>query len=365
MEYLRAKREKKYMLVTDPKPVEKVDDIWTSAAQMATIGLFVMAFGTCLYFSRGIVLPIVAALIVGTTLGPVIKRAKVYGIAPWMTALLLVAFLVGAAGIAVTLLAKPAADWIARAPEIGAALKQKLYVFDRPLAALADLQKSVMPAADDAVKVQTSEGLLTPVVALVTPALTQIMIFFVTLIFYLVGQMEMRREVALLFSSREAKLRFLRITNDVESNLTDYVALMTAINFALGVVVTIGAWLFGFPSPIIFGILAMVLNYLPYIGPAVIAVTLLGVGLVTFPSIAQALVPPACFVALTTIEGQFITPTILGHRLTLNPLAVFIAIAFWAWLWGPFGAFLAVPLSIVGVVIFNHVFPAEENKLPG
>ncbi len=90
-------------------------------------------------------------------------------------------------------------------------------------------------------------------------------------------------------------------------------------------VVAIGAWLFGFPSPMILGLLAMVLNYIPYIGAACMTVILFGVGLVTFPSLGYALVPPAAFVALATIEGQFITPTVLGHRLTLNPLAVLLA----------------------------------------
>jgi predicted PurR-regulated permease PerM len=93
-------------------------------------------------------------------------------------------------------------------------------------------------------------------------------------------------------------------------------------------------------------------------------VILLGVGLVTFPSLGYALVPPAAFVAVATIEGQFITPTVLGRRLTLNPLAVLLAIAFWAWLWGPMGAFLAVPLTVVFLVTMTHLFPPDESKLP-
>jgi predicted PurR-regulated permease PerM len=110
----------------------------------------------------------------------------------------------------------------------------------------------------------------------------------------------------------------------------------------------------------------MLLNYIPYIGAACMAVILLGVGLVSFPSLGFALLPPLAFVALATLEGQFITPTILGRRLTLNPLAIFLALAFWAWLWGPMGAFLAVPLSLIGLVTANHLFPEEDElKLPG
>jgi predicted PurR-regulated permease PerM len=187
----------------------------------------------------------------------------------------------------------------------------------------------------------------------------------VTLIFFLATQMDFRKYAVSFFASRDAKLRFIRIANDIEQNLASYVAVVTVINFALGVVVAAGAWLFGFPNPLLFGVLAMVLNYIPYVGPACIAFILFAVGLVTFPSLTYALVPPAAFVALTTLEGHIITPTILGRRLTLNPLAVLLALAFWTWLWGPMGAFLAVPLTIVSLVTSNHLFPAEDIKLPG
>src|SRR5207245_10660636 len=101
-----------------------------------------------------------------------------------------------------------------------------------------------------------------------------------------------------------------------------YVAIVTIINCGLGVVVALGAWLFGFPSPIIFGLMATVLNFIPYIGAACMSVILLGVGLVTFPSLGYALVPPAAFVAVATIEGRFLTPTVLGRRLALIQIAV-------------------------------------------
>ena len=114
--------------------------------------------------------------------------------------------------------------------------------------------------------------------------------FLVTLLFFLAGQMEFRRYVASFIGGRDAKLRFIRIANDIEHNLASYVATVTVINVCLGVVVAVGAWLFGFPSPMIFGILAMVLNYIPYIGPGCMALILFAVGLVTFPSLGYALV---------------------------------------------------------------------------
>jgi predicted PurR-regulated permease PerM len=207
--------------------------------------------------------------------------------------------------------------------------------------------------------------MVTPVVEAVTPAVAQGVLFFAGLIFVLAGQMELRRHIAAFFGTHEGKLRFIRVVNDIERNIASYVAVVTVINFALGTIVAIGAWLCGLPSPVILGILAMLLNYIPYLGPACMAIILFAVGLVTFPSFGQALLPPASLIVLTTLEGHLITPTVLGHRLTLNPLAVFLAIAFWTWLWGPLGAFLAVPLLIVMLVILSHVFPSDELRLPG
>jgi predicted PurR-regulated permease PerM len=367
LDFLRARREKRYALViSDPQPLKSAEHVWRAASQMATVGIFLLLAVTALYFSRPILFPILAAVVVGLTLAPLTRRANAVGLVPWMTALLLVVLIVAAGSLLITSLSAPLSEWIAKAPEIGTNMRQKLYVLDRPLAALRELQAAIRPSASGAVKVESTDmNLITPMLELVTPALGQIVVFFGTLIFFLIGQFEFRRQLAGFFSRREAKLRFLRIWNDIEENLASYLAVMTAINFCLGVLVAVGAWLFGLPSPIIFGIVAMAFNYVPYVGPAVTTVVLLGAGLVTFPTLGQALLAPAAFVALATVEGHIITPTIIGHRLTLNPLAIFLAIAFWTWLWGPVGAFLAVPLSIIALVIVTHLFPPDEAKLPG
>jgi predicted PurR-regulated permease PerM len=366
VELLRAQREKRYApVIHDAEPLASISDVWGTASQMATVGIFFLLLVTCLYFARPILLPVAAAALIAMTFAPIIKRGQAFGISSWITALVLVALMATAAAILVTLVSGPIGEWVTRGPEIAASLKSKLYVLDHPLAALRDLQKTLIPPGDQAVAVEASHiSMLAPVLGYITPALSEIVVFFATLIFLLAEQMSFRRYIASFFASREGKLRFIRTANDIEQNLASYVAIMTCINTVLGVVVTAGAWLFGFPNPWIFGGMAMILNYLPYIGPACVAITLFVVGLVTFPTLSYALLPPACFVGLTTIEGQFITPTILGHRLTLDPLAVFLAIAFWAWMWGPMGAFLGVPLLIVGMVIVSHLFPSEEARLP-
>ena len=365
MEFLRARREKgEAPGVKDPEPLESIEDIWTVAARVATVGIFVLLLGMCLYFCRPVLLPVVAALVIGTTLAPIVKAAARHRISPWATAIALGALLLALAGTAVTLLSRPVSEWIAKAPEFGATIKQKLYVLDRPFAALRELQDVLLPSGKAFAVEQSQLAIVTPVLSFITPAVVETTLFFVTLIFFLATQIDSRRYMASFFTAREGKLRFIRIANDIEEHLATYVATVTIINFCLGVVVALGAWLFGLPNPIILGLIAMTLNYIPYIGAACTTLILLGVGLVSFASLGYALVPPAAFVGAATIEGQFITPTVLGHRLTLNPLAVLLALAFWAWLWGPMGAFLAVPLTIVILVTMTHLFPPDESKLP-
>jgi predicted PurR-regulated permease PerM len=367
VEFLRADQEgRNALVIRDAEPIKSMDDIWASLAAIATTGIFVVLLIAFMYFCRPILLPILSAIVIGMTLTPLVKRAQHFGLPPWLTALVLAVLLLVAVGVAATLLAAPVSEWIGRAPEIGASIKEKFHVLDRPLASLRELQNLLLPGSGGIVAVESPQlSMVTPVVAFVTPAAAEAVIFFATFLFFLAGQTEFRRYFTSFFSSREAKLRFLRIANDIEHNLAAYLVTVTVINFGLGLVVAIGAWLFGLPNPVIFGLLAMLLNYVPYIGAACMAVFLLGVGLVSFPSLGYALLPPVAFVALATLEGQFVTPTILGRRLTLNPLAIFLSLAFWGWLWGPMGAFLAVPLSIIGLVTISHLFPTEEFKLPG
>src|SRR5262245_64481243 len=145
------------------------------AAQIATVGIFVLLLGVCLFFARPLLLPVAAALVIGTTLAPIVKAGARHRVSPWMTAVVLGAALLAAAGGAVTLLAQPVSEWIAKAPEIGATVKQKLYVLDRPLSALRELQEVLLPSPGNAVAVEPSQlGFVTPVVAFVTPAVVQV-----------------------------------------------------------------------------------------------------------------------------------------------------------------------------------------------
>jgi len=365
VEYIRASREARHALViSDPQPVGSVDSFWVSAGQAANIGIFLFLLGGVLYVGHAILLPILIAAVVSLTLAPVVKAGKDRGISPWITSVLVVALAIGALALAATAIAGPVSQWIGRAPEIGATIKQKLAVLDPPLAAFHELENSLFGVSHGAGQNTTPPNVVIPVVAFLTPAAGELLLFFGTLLFFLAGQLGLRARLVLMFSTQDAKLRFLRIMNDIEKNLAGYLAVVTVINAVLGTIVAVGAWVAGLPNPAIFGLLAALLNYIPYVGPAIMVVTLFGVGLVTFPSLGHALLAPAGLIGLCTLEGHVITPTIVGRRITLNPIVVVLALAFWTWMWGPIGAFLAVPLSIVGLVVFSHLFPHEEVKLP-
>jgi len=353
--------------LTEPQPLSGIPAVWRLGAILSTLLMGFLAFIAALYFGRAALLPVVAALVVGTTLSPLTEFGARFKIPPPVSAVALIAALVAIFGVLITFFAGPVSEWIGRAPEIGAAVQQKLRVLEYPLSVLQSIKSAVMPSAGGqtvSVETNTAEVVSTVVLA-VTPAVGEFVVFFGTLVFFLSTNIQLRKKLIFSFGTRDARLRIMRIWNDIEDNLAEYLGLVTMINIALGLVTTVMLYLIGFPNPVTFGLLTIGLNYVPYLGPAIMALVLLAVGLVAMPTLAQAALAPALFVAIATLEGHFITPSIVGRRLTLSPFLVFLALVFWTWLWGPVGAFLAVPLLIVSFVVLGHLVPREEMNLPG
>jgi predicted PurR-regulated permease PerM len=354
--------------LTDVQPLPDIPAVWRLGAVVATQIMGVLALVAALYFGRSILLPVVAGIVVGITLTPVVKLGKRYNIPMSISTILVVVLAVGIIGLVLTFFAAPLTEWIGRAPEIGAAVKEKLRVFEYPLAVFHDIKNAVMPAGANGSTVAVEQNpaeMVGAALVVITPALGQFVVFFGTLIFFLATTNTLRQKLVVAFVTRDGRLRMLRIWNDIEENLIGYVGVVTLINTGLGTVTAAMLYLIGFPNPLTFGLLTVVLNYIPYLGPAIVALVLFGVGVVAMPSLLQAALAPALFVAIATAEGHFITPSIVGRRLTLSPFLVFLALAFWTWLWGPVGAFLAVPLVIVCYVVFGHLWPEEESSLPG
>lgn len=338
---------------------------WAFASQLAICGVFFIAFIAALDLARPVLLPVTFAFVVGWMLGSLQVRAERAGIPSLITAMTLWVLVVVVCNGVVMLLSAPVIDWIDKAPEIGRLLKERLYFLNGPWAALQDLRNAILP--EDQAK---SPGLdlmtiVQPVLSVATPAIGQILIFFATLFFVLLGRSGLRRALVVRFNDPEARLRTLKIWNDIEHQLTSYLSVVTIINFVVGLGAAAIAYFVGLPNALALGVLAFILNFIPYLGAVIMELVLLGVGLVTFPTFTHALAAPLIYLVFTSLEGHFITPSIMGHRLTLSPLIVFLSLVFWTWLWGPAGAFLAVPLLIVGLVVAHHIFPKHEPNLPG
>lgn len=361
-EFPVQRRPRAVLGVNDPQPVAEVSRVWRTTSQVATIGIFVILLIAALEFARPLLLPVVSAFVVTMMLGPLSSRADRAGIPPLLTAIVLWLLVIAVCYGVIVLLAGPAVDWVGKAPEIGKSIQEKLRVLDRPWAMMQDLRKALLPgdAGKGGMGVDIA-SFVAPMFAIVTPAIGEVFIFFGTLFFMLIGRTKLRRVTVALFEDRDARLRTLKIMNDIERNLTGYLSMVAVINVAVGVAGGVVAWAVGLPDPAAWAVLAFILNFLPYIGALLMEAALFLVGLVTFPTLTHALAAPLLFLIFATLEGHFITPSIIGRRLTLNPLTVFLSLVFWSWLWGPVGAFLAVPLLIMGLVAVNHLFPSEEQ----
>ena len=330
----------------------------------ALISLLVICIVVVLYVAKAFFLPIVTAFVVGTMLSPAanyLERRRI----PRSLAAVLIVFTVGAgATFIVGLIASPVMEWSKRLPELGSMLKDKLHVFDRPLALWQQLQ-GMLGSSDSLAPFQMPKfDWVQPTVEFLSPTFTEFLLFFVTLVLFIASWKDLRRALVMTFAEHATRLRTLRILNEIEEHLGGYLLTVTLINLAVGVVVGIICAVTGMPNPAALGALAATLNFFPVIGPIAMFVILAVVGVVAFPTLAGGLLAAAAFAGFTFLEGHFITPMIIGRRLQLNVLAVFMALAFWTWLWGPMGGFLSAPILIVGLIIKEHLMPDDSPQLP-
>lgn len=349
--------------VRDPNPLRDPAEFWRAAAQAATIVMAVLIFGAFLYVARALLVPVLSALIVSLTLGPLTARGARFGLPSWVSALLVVALFVAVVYAASLTLSAPASDLLSRSQEIGTTIREKFRFMDRPLSALRDLQTAI--AGSSGLSVDQGGNILTSVMAALPPFALQFVLFVATLFFFLFSRVATRRYIVNAFGTRDGRLRALRIVHDIEANLSGYLITVTIINLCVGVVATLVTWVLGFPAPLLWGALAFVLNYIPYVGPGIMHVIFFIIGLLTFDTFWPALIAPAFFMAFTFVEGHFIVPNVVGRQLLLHPLAVFLSLAFWAWLWGPIGALLATPILIIAMVSLDHLYPRGKRMLPG
>ena len=301
------------------------------------------------------------AFVVGTMLSPAAGYLERRRIPRAVSAVLIVSAVGAGMAFIVGLISSPLMQWSNRLPELGSLLKDKLHVFDRPLLLWQQLQSMV--GGSDALSAAPFQmpkfDWVQPTLEFLSPTFTEFLLFFATLVLFIASWRDLRRALIMNFADHAARLRTLRILNEIEEQLGGYLLTVTMINLGVGAATGIICAVTGMPNPAGLGALAATLNFFPIIGPVAMFVILAVVGVIAFSTLGAGLIAPLAFVGITFLEGHFVTPTIIGRRLELNALAVFIALAFWTWLWGPMGGFLSSPLLIVALVLKEHLMPVE------
>jgi predicted PurR-regulated permease PerM len=332
----------------------------------ALVALLVISVVAVLYVAKAFFLPVVTAFVVGTMLSPAAGFLERRRIPRAVSAVLIV----GAVGAGITfmigLISSPLMEWSTHLPELASQLKEKLHVFDRPLALWHDLQGMLGgsdPFSSGSFQMPKFEW-VQPTIEFLSPTFTEFLLFFATLILFIASWRDLRRTLIMTFADHASRLRTLRILNEIEGHLGGYLLTVTMINLGVGAATGLICAVTGMPNPAGLGALAATLNFFPIIGPVAMFVILTVIGVITFSTLGAGLIAPLAFVGVVFLEGHFVTPTIIGRRLELNALAVFIALAFWTWLWGPMGGFLSSPLLIVGLILKDHLMPVDSPQLP-
>jgi predicted PurR-regulated permease PerM len=341
----------------DAKAVSRAD---THLMRSLMIGIFIFMAIYALYFGRAFFMPVILAFLLALTLTPIVRTLRKHGVPDVISATLLVIISVCVAATAGYLLSGPVIDLINNASSIGQQLTERLAHLRRPFEKIMDISHQIEgltqtgqePGTQKVVLAQS--GLVSQAAGNVLSAATSITIVFVLSLFLLASGTMFYEKIVQSFATMSEKKRALRVVYDVEREISRYLLTVAIINAGLGAVISLGLWGIGMPTPLLWGAVAALLNFLPYIGALMTILLVAIIALISFDTITYALLAPAFVFLCDIVEGQFVTPTVVGRRLEINAVAVFIAIAFWSWLWGVVGALIAVPLLVVIKVFCDH-----------
>jgi predicted PurR-regulated permease PerM len=352
-----------------PRPdIRKLRDILEGpfgVRSLALTGLFILASFYTLYLGRELFLPIVLALLLNFLLSPMVRWLKKIHIPEGVSAILVIFSMLGLLGLGIFELSTPAYNWIGQAPQSLHKIEGRLRDLKRPVQTMSKATEQVEKiakvggSADNSPKVQvsTQESLGSRVFSQATGLVFGALVMFILLYFLLAsGDMFLRKLIKVLPSLADKK-RAVDIARQIETEVSTYLTTITLINVGQGLAVWGAMALIGLPNPLLWGVLAAFLNFVPFLGPLTMVSVLAMVGLLTFPDLPHALLAPGTFLGLHILESYLVTPTIVGRRLTLNPVVIFLGLIFWGWLWGIAGAILAVPIMMVLKIFCEHSEP--------
>ena len=335
------------------------DRVRRGRGSFALNGLFVLVALYALDAAQPVLLPMVSALMVSFVLAPVVSRLETWGIPRTGAAALVVALGVSVLVAAGFLLAGPAQQWFGELPERLQATEAKLSVLREPVEIVNAAAERVSEMTGESAGVQevsVREG--APLTRLVrgTGAVIGLGVVSLALVFFFLadGRKFLLRLVRVL-PGLGARKRALRVAVRLRGQASFYLLTVTVINAVLGTLVGLVLWGLDIPNPLLWGVMAALLNYVPYLGALVGIGVVALVAITTLDTPGDALIAPGAYLLLTSIEGTLVTPAILGRSMRLNPTAVLVSLLFWGWLWGILGALLAVPLlATLKVVMDAH-----------
>lgn len=336
----------------------KRDRLLASLTLIAGVGLIV-ALPFALRAGAEFFLPVTAALVVAIALVPMLEWFERRRVPAKLAAALCLFIFLTVTVFAIGSIVLPAIDWITLIPEriskVRVALEPLLDLyktFDKFMERLVS-QVAIAPDRTRTVTIETPNSLSGLLATSAPHVLIQLFFALLVIFFFLAGWTKMRKRTIVSRGSFEGALTTARVIQQVVDSTSTYIATITVINVALGALTALIIWQLGMTSPVMWGGIVAVLNYIPYLGPIASAFLLFFGGLMVFPDAWAAMLPPMVFIGLHLVEANLITPMIVGERLEINPLAILISLSFWAWVWGTTGALLAVPLLIILKQVFS------------
>jgi predicted PurR-regulated permease PerM len=325
--------------------------------------LSVLATLYTLFFAREFLLPIVFAVLLNFLLGPLVRKLARIHVPPPVGAGIIVLALVGLIGLGTYELSGPIEGWATSAPQTLKASETKLAKLVRPIqragrtaeqvANVASATTGSQPKATQVV-VQ-GPSILARAFGTTQRAVASLLEVLILLYFLLAaGDLFLQKLIKVLPNS-DGKHKAVQIARETEASISTFLMTTAIVNVCEGAVVAGVMYLWGMPSPILWGALVAVFEFIPYLGALAMVVILSIAAITTYDNIAHALLIPASFLLINLVQGNLVSPFLLGHRLSLNPVVIFVGVAFWFWIWGVPGAFIAVPLLATFKIFCGHI----------
>jgi predicted PurR-regulated permease PerM len=323
-------------------------------------GLFGLALVATLYFGAPLVLPVVLAVLFNLLLSPAVRGLRRIGVPLPLGALLVLVFVLSTLGIVLWQLSVPASGWFERMPRIVHDLQHKLRPIRESVEQVKRATEQVEQAATvggGAVREVQVKGpsLAAQIMERAQDVLVGAFMMLVLLYFLMASDDFFLRKVVRVIPRLRDKIRAVEIGRTIELEIGRYFISFAVISLGVGIAVALAMWATGLPNPPLWGVMAAVLNFVPYLGPAISLSVITVVSILTFDTLFAALLPPLAYLAIETVEGNVIQPLAFGRRLSLNPVAIFVSLLFWGWIWGPLGILLAVPILVVVKVTADHI----------